>query len=199
LTTGKDKGYLVSELGKAFLKTSAFRIGDFETSKGTKTPYYIDLSRVSSFPNVFSLVLECVEHELSEISSVDVICGIPLTGLVIGAALAGKLSKPLVHAPLGQDRKIVGMISSGANVVVLDDVSETGKTMEHAILASRANGGVVTDALTLVDRGEGAKEDLQKLNVSLHSFTTVHELGRKLRDNMALSEEEESILENVEA
>jgi len=124
---------------------------------------------------------------------------VPMTGLVISVALASKLSKPLVHAPHGNDRKIIGMISSGANVLVIDDVSETGKTIELSVQASRANGGVVTDALTLVDRGEGAKEDLAKLQITLRSFTTVHELAKRLRDNMSLSDEEESILDNISA
>jgi orotate phosphoribosyltransferase len=196
----KNKEYLVSELGKVFVKMSAFRIGDFKTSKGTKTPYYITLNQVSSFPNVSSLVMDCLEHKISEISrksKVDVLCGVPVTGLIFSAAIAGRLSLPLVHAPLDQDRKIVGVISSGANVLVLDDVSETGKTIELAAVAARANGGEVSSALTLVDRMEGAKEDLKKLGIELYSFTTIQELGKKLRENMALSDEEEAILDNA--
>ncbi len=198
-TPKREKEYLISELGKAFLKTSAFRIGDFKTTKGTKTPYYIDLSRVSSFPNLFSLTVECLEYELSKISqktSVDSICGIPITGLVLSAVIAEKQSKPLVHSPHGQDHKVIGVISSGANVLVIDDVSETGMSIEAAATAVRANGGVVTDALTLVDRSEDAAKDLEKVQITLHSFTTVHELAKKLKDNLALSEEEEDLLEN---
>jgi orotate phosphoribosyltransferase len=196
---GKNKEYLISELGKAFLKTSAFRIGDFRTSKGMKTPYYVDLNRVSSFPNVFSLVIDCLEMELSEISeknSVDGLCGIPLNGLLMGAVLAHRQSKPLVHAPLEQERKVVGMISPGSNIIIVDDVSETGKTIESAAMAARANGGVLSQALTLVDRSESAEDDLKKAGIELHAFTTVHELAEKLRDNLALSEEEEDVLEN---
>jgi len=202
VTANRDREYLLSELGKAFLKTSAFRIGDFKTAKGTKTPYYVDLSRVTSFPNVFSLAVECLELELAKISktqSLDSFCGIPLTGLLFCAVMAEKHSKPLVHAPLNQEHKIIGVISPGSNTLIVDDVSETGSTIKDAAGAIRANGGVVTEALTLIDRSEGAREDLQKLGISLQSFTTVHELARKLKDNMALSEDEENLLENDSA
>ena len=193
---------MLSELGKAFLKTSAFRIGDFKTTKGTKTPYYVDLSRVSSFPNLLSLTVECLEVELATVSkrhTIDALCGIPITGLVFSAILAAKKSIPLIHSPLDQEHKIIGVISPGANVIVIDDVSETGKSLEAAAAAIRANGGIVTDALTLVDRSEDATKDLDNIEIKLHSFTTVHELAKKLRDNMALSEEEEDLLENGNA
>ncbi len=194
----KDREYLLAELGKAFLKTSALRIGDFKTAKGTKTPYYVDLSRISSFPQIFSLAIECFEEKLSEMSRnrrIDALCGIPITGLVFGAVIATKLAIPLVHSPLDQEHKIVGIISPGANVLLLDDVSETGRTLVTAASAIRANGGIVSDALTLVDRSEDAKEDLGKMDIQLHSFTSVQELAKKLKDNMALSEEEETLLE----
>jgi orotate phosphoribosyltransferase len=199
VTPKKDREYLLSELGKAFLKTSAFRIGDFKTAKGSKTPYYVDLSRVTSFPNVFSLAVECLEQEfllISQKSGVDSLCGIPMTGLLFCAVMAEKHAKPLVHAPLNQEHKIIGVISSGAKTLVVDDVSETGSTILSAAAAIRANGGVVTEALTLIDRSEDAKQDLEKAGIALHTFTTVHELAKKLRDNMALSEEEENLLEN---
>ncbi len=198
-TPKRDKEFLISELGKTFLKTSAFRIGDFKTAKGTKTPYYIDLSRVSSFPNAFSLAIDCLDFGLEEISrknSVDAICGIPITGLVFSAVIAAKHSKPLFYSPPDQEHKIVGVLSPGAGVVLIDDVSETGKSIISATSAIRANGGVVSDALTLVDRSEEAREELQKIGVELHCFTTVHELAKKLKDNLALSEEEEELLEN---
>ncbi len=198
-TPGRDREYLLSELGKAFLKTSAFRIGDFKTAKGTKTPYYVDLSRVSSFPNLFSLALECLEDKLSEMSkkrSFEAICGIPVTGLIFGAVIASKRAIPLLHSPLDQKHKIIGVISPGEDVLLLDDVSETGRSLESVATAIRANGGIVTDALTLIDRSEGAKKNLGEMDIELQSFTTVHELAHKLRDNMALSEEEEDLLEN---
>ena len=145
------------------------------------------------------MAVECLETDLSLISKknhVDVFCGIPVTGLIFSSVIAARQSKPLIHCPLDQDRKVIGVISPGANVLLIDGVSETGKSIVSAANAVRANGGVVTDALTLVDRSEEARRSLEKIEIALHSFTTVHDLAKKLKDNLALSEEEEDLLEN---
>jgi len=150
---------------------------------------------------VFSLAIECLQQELltiSQKSSVDSLCGIPLTGLLFCAVMAEKHAKPLVHAPLNQEHKIIGVISPGAKTLIVDDVSETGSTVLSAATAVRANGGVVAEALTLIDRSEDARQDLAKAGITLRAFTTVNELAKKLKDNMALSEEEENLLEKSE-
>ena len=176
----KDREELVSELGRAFLKTAALRIGDFKTSSGAKTPYYIDLRRVASFPNLFSMVIECLESELNKItkkSVPDAIDGIPITGLLFGSVIAREHSLPLVYSPTDSEHKIIGVVAPGANVLVIDDVSETGLSIVSAAKAVRANGGVVSNALTLLDRSEGATKILRENGISLHCFATVHELS----------------------
>jgi orotate phosphoribosyltransferase len=195
----KGRDELVSELGRAFLKTAALRIGDFKTSSGAKTPYYIDLRRVPSFPNLFSMVIECLESELNKISkknTPDAICGIPITGLLLGSVIARERSLPLVYSPTDSEHRIIGVVTPGANVLVVDDVSETGISIVSAAKAVRANGGVVSDALTLLDRSEGAKKVLAESGVSLHSFATAHELALKLKENLVLSDEEAELVEN---
>jgi orotate phosphoribosyltransferase len=195
----RNREELISELGRTFLKTAALRIGDFWTSSGAKTPYYVDLRRVASFPNMFSLVIECIERELVKISqknTPDVIGGIPITGLIFASIIARDNSKPLVYSPVDSDQKIVGVISPGANALVIDDVSETGKSIVSAAKAIRANGGLVSDALTLVDRSESAKKTLGESGIVLHTFTTAHELAMNLKENLVLSEQEAELVEN---
>jgi orotate phosphoribosyltransferase len=195
----RNREELISELGRTFLKTAALRIGDFSTSSGAKTPYYVDLRRVACFPNMFSIVIECMEKELAKISqknAPDVIGGIPITGLIFASIIARDSSKPLVYSPVDSDQKIIGIISPGANALVIDDVSETGKSIVSAAKAIRANGGLVSDALTLVDRSEGAKKTLGESGIILHAFTTAHELAMNLKENLVLSEQEAELVEN---
>jgi len=195
----KDREELISELGRAFLKTAALRIGDFKTSTGAKTPYYIDLRRVASFPNLFSIVIECLESELNKISKKsppDAICGIPITGLLFGSIIARERSLPLVYSPTDSEHKIIGVVAPGANFLVTDDVSETGLSIVSAAKAVRSNGGVVSIALTLLDRSEGAIRILKENGISLHCFATAHEVALKLKENLALSEEEAEMVEN---
>ena len=196
----KDKRReLVSELGRVFLKTKALRIGNYTTSDGRKTPYYIDMRPTLSFPPAVSLVIECLEYDLRQIQSTnpECICGIPLTGLIFSSILAFKLGTPLIYPHKGEtEHKISGVLKPGTKVVIVDDVSETGLSIVPAALAIRANGGIVTDALTIIDRSEGARETLAKHGIDLRAFTTTHELATTLRENLALSDDEIELVES---
>ena len=196
----KDKRReLVSELGRVFLKTKALRIGNYTTSDGRKTPYYIDMRPTLSFPPAVSLVIECLEYDLRQIQSTnpECICGIPLTGLIFSSILAFKLGN---FSDLSSQRRDgtqnFRSAQTGNKVVIVDDVSETGLSIVPAALAIRANGGIVTDALTIIDRSEGARETLAKHGIDLRAFTTTHELAKTLRENLALSDDEIELVES---
>jgi orotate phosphoribosyltransferase len=196
----KSRDYLLAELGKAFLKTEALRIGDFTTSAGTRTPFYIDLRRAPSFPNVLSLAVDCLKSKLSEITVSDEISfecffGVPITGLIFTSILSRDLEKPLIYSSKEATHRIAGILRPGARVLIVDDVSETGISIENAAQAIRANSGIATDALTLIDRLEGASETLANMGVKLSCFTTTQELAKTLQENLALSDEEIELVE----
>ena len=198
----KEKELLAEKFAKTLLKIKAIRTGTFESHDGKITPYFIDLKSVPSFPNVFSLALECFEFALREIereSSFEYFCGVPTNGLVFASALAYKSQKPLVFpvSAKAPERGLRGFLNPGAKVIIIDDVSETGISMKSAALTVRAAGGVVENALTLIDRLESSAKTMNGVGVRLHSFTTIKELGKALKDRMAMTEEEESAIESV--
>jgi len=193
---------LISELGRVFLKTSALRIGDYTTSEGVKTAYYIDLRPTLNFPPAVSIEIQCLEQVLREImpTGPECICGIPVTGLIFSSILAFKLSTPLIYPVKdAREHKIAGIIKPGTRVVIIDDVSETGHSMVSAALGIRGMGGIVTEAVTIIDRSEGAARVLEKSGITLHPFTTAHEIAQTLKDNLALSDEESDIVETSQS
>jgi len=64
--------------------------------------------------------------------------------------------------------------------LILDDVVTTGKSLLEAAEAIRAEGGIVDDAVVLLDRQQGAGENLQKKRMKLHTFTTMRRIADKL-------------------
>jgi orotate phosphoribosyltransferase len=189
-----DKSHLLLELGRSLLKIGSIRIGNFTTREGESTPYFIDMKRVVSFPDVSNLVLSCLESASGGIEY-SCLCGVPISGLVFCALLASKHQKPLLYPAGESNYKIHGMIRPGSEVLVVDDVSETGRSIEYVVQTVRANGGVVKDALVVIDRLEGAEKILDQANVKLHSFATIESIAQALKDNMALSEEEAELIE----
>ncbi|MGI0086096.1 MAG: orotate phosphoribosyltransferase [Nitrososphaerales archaeon] len=198
----KEKELFNEKLAKTLLKIRAIKVGTFESHEGKMTPYFIDLRGLPSFPNAFSLAIECFEFALREIerdSPFDCFCGVSINGLMLASTLAYKSRKPLVFPASARapEKGLRGYLNPGARVIVIDDVSETGISMKSAVLTLRAAGGVVDSALTLIDRLESSARTMNSVGVRLHSFTTIKELGMALKEKMAMTEEEESAMESV--
>ena len=114
----------------------------------------------------------------------NAICGVPISGLTLAAPVALSLKKPLTYARSsrqGGGRVVEGELRPGWKVVVVDDLSTTGKTILASAKAVQEEGAEVTDAAVLIDRMEGARERLSKKEgIALHCLTDVMELADTL-------------------
>ena len=61
-------------------------------------------------------------------------------------------------------------------VIVVEDVTTTGGSVAKAIEEIRKNGGIVEKVFVIVDRMEGAKENLKNMDVELVPLVEVDEL-----------------------
>jgi orotate phosphoribosyltransferase len=113
------------------------------------------------------------------------LAGVPTAGIAYAAVIALDLTKPLLYVRKeqkehGREKRVEGLLQPGDKVLVLDDVVTTGKNLLEAAEAIRAEGGIVDDAVVLLDRQQGAVENLQKERVKLHAFTTMRRIADKL-------------------
>ncbi len=76
----------------------------------------------------------------------------------------------------------------GNRVLLVDDLITTGGSLRKAIQAIRAEGGILTNAVVLLDREEGGKEKLAEDNVTLHYLLRVSEAAEKLYEMDAIKE-----------
>ncbi len=159
------------ELPKILIHTGALKFGVFTLSGGKLSPYYLDLRIVPSFPDAFRSSIE----------------------LLVEEAIAYSLSKPLVYVRKevkhhGREKMVEGILAPGDRVLLVDDVITTGHNILAALQTLRAEGGVIEDALVLVDREEGGRARLLKEGVTLHSVTRISELAQSLLDMDAISQ-----------
>ncbi len=78
----------------------------------------------------------------------------------------------------GTNRLVEGkQIASGDRVLLVDDVVTTGGSMLRAFDAVEDTGAQVVAAVTLVDRGDRARQDLEARSVPYFPMTTYVELG----------------------
>jgi len=187
-----------TELSRILHKIGAIKFGTFKLTSGRTSPYYIDLRIVPSFPDAFQrvcdLYIKLAEQELGS-NSFDRIAGIPTAGIPFASIIAYHMKKPFLYirptAKLhGRERRIEGIIMPGNRVLLVDDLITTGLSLMKAAKAIRAEGGVITDALVLLDREEGGEARLQKDSIKLHYLLTAREAATKLYELGVIEEDQ---------
>jgi len=187
-----------AELSRILHKIGAIKFGAFKLSSGRVSPYYIDLRIVPSFPDAFQrvcdLYIKLIEKELG-VENFDRVAGIPTAGMPFASVTAYQLKKPFIYIRQkiklhGRERRIEGILMPGNRVLLIDDLVTTGLSLRKAAKAIRAEGGVVTDALVMLDREEGGRERLMKDSIKLHYLLTAREAATKLYELGAIEEDQ---------
>ncbi len=187
----------LDEFCNILLRTGSLKFGTFKLASGILSPYYVDLRLIPSYPEAFQQTIDMyrsvIEPDL--VKRVQRLAGIPTAGIAYAAVIALNLTKPLLYVRKeqkehGRDKRVEGLLQPGDKVLLLDDVVTTGKSLLEATEIIRAEGGIVDDAVVLLDRQQGAGENLQKKRVKLHSFTTMRRIADKLLNLGTIDEEQ---------
>lgn len=173
---------LQEELNKLCLQLfqiDALKFGDFVTKVGIKTPVYLDLRGIISYPKLMDFLATVIQKYLSDnkISS-KTICGVPYTALPIATAISVKYDIPMLIRrkdvkTYGTKKLIEGVYEKGDKCVIIEDVVTSGSSILETINDLKSVGIVVTDVITVVDRQQGGKDNLKKLGYTLHSLFTL--------------------------
>jgi len=194
------------ETCKILNKIGALKFGTFKLTSGKISPYYIDLRIVPSFPDVFRKVcnfyIDLIKKEIGT-ENFERVAGIPVAGIPFAALIAYQLEKPLLYVRKGlrlhgRQRKIEGILTPGDKVLLIDDLITTGLSLKRAAKAITAEGGVVTDAVVLLDREEKGKEKLENTGIKVHTLLNISEVANKLYEIGAIDNGQlETILKQV--
>ncbi len=173
---GQDLSALKRELF-AELKINAFFKEKIILSSGKESSFYIDARLVTlSAKGAYlcaKIILEMVKKE--DISAIGgpTLGADPLVGAIAALSYLNKIpiNTFIVRKALkthGKLRHIEGpQLKSGSRVILIDDVATTGKSILEAIAVLRSGGIRIDKAIVIVDREEGAGENLARENCSL--------------------------------
>lgn len=193
----------VKEFATFLHQNEIIKFGHFTLSSGKKSPYYVDLRLVSSYPHQFRRMIKYLQNLISEeigFGNFDAIASVPTGGLVIASSLAFEIVKPLVYVRSeakahGTTKMVEGVIKKGMKILVVDDVATTGGSVVNGIKSLREAGAMVSDVYVIVNRLEGADELLKKEGVMLHQLLDIQEIASILEEQNLIGKE---MLERVQ-
>ena len=182
----------------AFLyEKNIIRFGDFTLASGKKSPYYIDLRLVPSFPIYYRKMIKGLQNQIVEdigFENFHSLVSVPTGGLVVAASLATEIIKPLIYVRKeakehGTGKAVEGVICHNMKLLMIEDVVTSGGSVINAIKSIKEEKMVVTDAYAVVDRMEGATEALFAEGVKLHSLLTIKQIVESLYEQKLITED----------
>lgn len=206
MTTKETNQTTKIEIAKILHKIDALKFGVFKLTSGKASPYYVDLRVVPSFPDAFRKICNFYgEYITSQVGLKNFtrVAGVPLAGIPFASQIAYNLRKPFLYVRKGirrhgRQRRVEGILVSGDHILLVDDLVTTGLNLKKAAEAIRAEGGVVKEAVALLDREEGGKEKLEKSGIKIHTLLKISEVADRLHEIGAIDEESlKTILKQV--
>ncbi len=172
----------MADLKQALKDCGALQFGDFTLASGAKSKYYIDIKRASTDPKVLKLIAEGMAAKLKEQGlKVDRIAGIVLGSVPLAAALSLETGIPYVMVRKekkdhGTGKLIEGVLNSGEKVLVVEDVITSAGSSVKGIATLRAEGAVVENVFSVIDREAGGSDALAEIGVKLSPLVRASEL-----------------------
>ena len=170
----------IAALADGLLDAGCVKFGEFTLKSGLKSPFYIDLRRLVTYPDLLKQVAAAYLPVLEDLEF-DRLAGLPYAAIPIVTAISLQAGYPVIYPrkeikTYGTKAEIEGEYQAGETAVVVDDVTTTGGSKFEGIEKLTGAGLKVRDVVVLIDRQSGAKEALAEAGFRLHAILTISEL-----------------------
>ena len=166
---------------KKLIEEKALIYGKITLASGGKSDFFFDMKMVSMDPEGSNLIANLL-FEIIKKEDIDYIGGLEIGSIPIISSLCLKSwnnnmpiygffirKKPKER---GTKKSIEGNLNENSNVIILDDVTTKGNSVLEAVKKIRKFNCRVEKVITIVDRLEGAKENMKKHGIELIAIFT---------------------------
>jgi orotate phosphoribosyltransferase len=152
------------DLGKLLEESGAILRGHFLLTSGRHSDVYFEKFRILERPDVLSALCTQIATHFSDpancqlpTANCELVAGPTTGGIIIAFEVARQMGLPAIYVESEDGvRKLrrSAQIPKGANVLVVDDVLTTGKSVLETIEVVKNAGGEVAGVAVLIDRTE---------------------------------------------
>lgn len=162
----------LTSLAQVVFKTAMIN-GEYIRADGTKLKSYFDPFLLSTDPKLLFTIAMNIVRQIK--NPIDAVAGIVLGGATLATHIASILDKPLLMIrpnpkTYGTYAQIEGSVSSGSNVLIVDDVVRHGAAMVSAQKALNKVGLNANEAVCILTYGASGCNFLQKHGILLHAL-----------------------------
>jgi len=164
------------------IKETAYLEGDFVLRSGKRSKYYLDKYLFETCPDILKALGEEFAGYVTD--DVTLIAGAELGGVALAAATAMQTGKNWViirntKKGYGTGKLIEGVLKSDDVVLLVEDVATTGGQVLEAAKVITDAGATVKKIVCVVDRKQGAEENVTKAGYKFESIITKYDLRIK--------------------
>ncbi|NLW83816.1 MAG: orotate phosphoribosyltransferase [Phycisphaerae bacterium] len=170
-----DKQTLVKRV-----KETSYLEGDFVLRSGKRSKYYMDKYLFETQPDVLRALGQAFSEHLAP--DVTLIAGAELGGVALAAATAMQADKPWIiirnsKKDYGTSKMVEGKLAAGDVVMLVEDIATTGGQVLEAAKIITAAGATVRKIVAVIDRKQGARENIEQAGFTFDSLMTKEDLG----------------------
>jgi len=164
------------------IKETSYLEGDFTLRSGKKSKYYLDKYLFETSPDILkALGEEFAKHVTSDVT---LIAGAELGGVALAAVTAMESGKNWIiirntKKGYGTGKLIEGVLKEGDVVLLVEDVATTGGQVLEAAKVITEAGATVKKIICVIDRKQGAEENITQAGYKFESILTKDDLGIK--------------------
>jgi orotate phosphoribosyltransferase len=167
------------ELAKK-VRDASYLEGDFVLRSGKRSKYYLDKYLFETKPEI----LKALGEEFAKYVTPDVtlIAGAELGGVALAAATAMAANKNWIivrnsKKDYGTSKMVEGVLKAGDVVLLVEDIATTGGQVLEAAKVITEAGAKVKKIVAVIDRKQGAGENITAAGYVFESILTKDDLG----------------------